>query len=79
MPAPVKMETFSVAAQLRQPPARSTLFFVDAMNMSFTSLVRAREAIRRYVREKLIDQDIAVAATRQLLFLLFRSPRGSTL
>jgi VWFA-related protein len=63
LPEPAQTETSGVAEQLRQPPVRTTLLFVDTLHMSFTNLVRVKETMRRFLKERLTDQDMVAVAT----------------
>ena len=57
-----------IQARLSGLPVRTTLLYVDTLHMSFSSLNRVKEAIRRFVKEQLTEQDmVALAASGQTL------------
>jgi VWFA-related protein len=56
-------EATGVQERLREPPIRTTLLFVDNLHISFSSLNRVKEAIRRFIREQLTEQDMVALAT----------------
>ncbi len=61
-------EMRAVQERLREPPIRTTLLFVDNLHLSFSSLNRVKEAIRRFIKEQLTEQDrIALATSGQTL------------
>src|ERR1051326_5260029 len=41
------------------PPRRTIVFFVDALNMSAVSLLRVKEALIKFIDERLSDTDLA--------------------
>jgi VWFA-related protein len=49
--------------RLSEPPLRSTLLFVDNLHLSFSSLNRVKETLRRLINERLTDQDMVALAT----------------
>ena len=56
-------EAKGVPARLSEPPIRTTLLFVDNLHISFSSLNRVKEAIRRFIKERLTEQDMVALAT----------------
>lgn len=57
--------------RLVEPPARVIVLFVDTLHLSFSSLVRAREALRKFVKEQISESDlVAVVATGRTLGLV---------
>ncbi len=56
-------EVKGVPARLSEPPIRTTLLFVDNLHISFSSLNRVKEAIRRFIKERLTEQDMVALAT----------------
>jgi VWFA-related protein len=56
-------EVKRVQERLREPPVRTTLLYVDNLHISFSSLNRVKEAIRRFIKERLTDQDMVALAT----------------
>jgi VWFA-related protein len=57
------IEPKSVRARLTDPPARTVLLYVDNLHLSFSGLVRTKEALRRFVDERLTEQDTAALVT----------------
>lgn len=54
--------------RLSSPPVRTTLLFVDNLHLSFTSLNWVKQALRRFIKERLTERDVvAVAASSQTL------------
>jgi VWFA-related protein len=54
--------------QENKPPLRTTLLFVDNMHLTFPSLNRVKQTLRRYINEQLTDQEmVAVVASGQSL------------
>jgi VWFA-related protein len=49
--------------RLTQPPVRTTLLYVDNLHMSFRDLAWVKQALHRFVRERLTDQDLVALAT----------------
>lgn len=45
--------------RLKESPVRTTLFYVDNLHLSFSSLNSVKQALRRFVNERLSDQDMA--------------------
>jgi VWFA-related protein len=56
-------EVKGVPERLSEPPIRTTLLFVDNLHISFSSLNRVKEAIRRFIKERLTEQDMVALAT----------------
>lgn len=56
-------ETKKVQERLSEPPIRTTLLFVDNLHISFSSLNRVKEAVRRFIKERLTEQDMVALAT----------------
>lgn len=52
-----------ISSRLREPPARSTLLYVDNLHLSFSSLNRVKEALRHFIDEQMTEQDIVGIAT----------------
>jgi VWFA-related protein len=62
--------TASAREQLSAPPVRTTLLFVDNLHLSFASLNRVKESVRRFIKEHLTEQDaVALATSGQTLGL----------
>jgi VWFA-related protein len=56
--------------RLSAPPVRTTLLFVDNLHLSFSSLNRVKESVRRFIKEHLTEQDaVALATSGQTLGL----------
>jgi VWFA-related protein len=54
--------------RLSKPPVRTTLLFVDSLHLTFSSLNRVKSALRRFIKERLTDQDVvALVASSQTL------------
>ncbi|MBN1568318.1 MAG: VWA domain-containing protein [Acidobacteria bacterium] len=49
--------------RLNEPPVRTTLFYVDNLHLSFASLNYVKQALRRFVNERLSDQDMVALAS----------------
>jgi VWFA-related protein len=56
-------EVKRVQERLSEPPIRTTLLYVDNLHISFSSLNRVKEAIRRFIKERLTEQDMVALAT----------------
>ncbi len=57
-----------VQKRLNETPVRTTLLLVDNLHTSFASLNRIKEAVRRFIKERLTDQDmVALVTTGQTL------------
>jgi VWFA-related protein len=56
-------EMSRIQERLRNPPIRTTLLYVDSLHLSFSSLNRVKEAIRRFIKEQLTEQDVVALAT----------------
>lgn len=57
--------------RLAEPPARVIVLFVDTLHLSFSSLVRARQALRKFLEEQIGESDlVAVVATGRTLGLV---------
>jgi VWFA-related protein len=56
-------EVKRIQERLSEPPIRTTLLYVDNLHISFSSLNRVKEAIRRFIKERLTDQDMVALAT----------------
>jgi VWFA-related protein len=52
-----------VRDRLSEPPIRTTLLYVDSLHLSFSSLNRVKEAIRRFINKQLTEQDVVALAT----------------
>ncbi len=52
-----------IQERLRESPIRTTLLYVDSLHLSFSSLNRVKEAIRRFIKEQLTEQDTVALAT----------------
>jgi VWFA-related protein len=52
-----------VQKRLQEAPVRTTLLFVDNLHVSFASLNRIKEAVRRFIKERLTDQDMVALVT----------------
>jgi VWFA-related protein len=50
-------ESKSVRARLTEPPVRTVLLYVDNLHLSFSSLVQTKQALRKFVDERLTEQD----------------------
>ncbi len=57
------VELQPVQKRLQEAPVRTTLLFVDNLHISFTSLNRIKDAVRRFIKERLTDQDMVALAT----------------
>jgi VWFA-related protein len=49
--------------RLSAPPVRTTLLFVDNLHLSFSSLNWVKQALRRFIKERLTEQDVVAVAT----------------
>jgi len=56
-------EATKVLERLSEPPIRTTLLYVDNLHISFSSLNRVKDAIRRFIKERLTEQDMVALAT----------------
>jgi VWFA-related protein len=54
--------------RLSRPPVRTTLLFVDSLHLSFTSLNRVKDALRKFVKEKMTEQDVVSLVTTSQTF-----------
>jgi hypothetical protein len=50
-------EPKSLLTRLTEPPVRTVLLYVDNLHLSFSSLVRTKQALRKFVDERLTEQD----------------------
>ena len=57
------VELQPVQKRLLEAPVRTTLLFVDNLHISFASLNRVKEAVRRFIKERLTDQDMVALMT----------------
>jgi len=48
---------------LSEPPARTTVVFVDTLNLSFSSLHRVKQGLRRFIEERLTEKDLVALVT----------------
>ncbi len=63
--------------RLSEPPVRTTLFYVDNLHLSFTSLNSVKQALRRFINEQLTEQDmVALATSGQTLGVAQQFTRG---
>jgi VWFA-related protein len=53
----------STLRRLTEAPVRTILLYADTLHLSFSSLNAVKDALRRYVDEKLTDQDMVALAT----------------
>ena len=53
----------STLRRLTEAPVRTILLYADTLHLSFSSLNAVKDALRRYVNEKLTDQDMVALAT----------------
>jgi VWFA-related protein len=53
----------SVRTRLLEPPARTVVLYVDTLHLSVASLYQAKQALRRFVDEKLTEQDMVELVT----------------
>jgi VWFA-related protein len=61
-------EVKGVQERLGELPVRTTLLYVDTLHLSFTSLNSVKQALRRFINERLTEQDmVALAASGQTL------------
>jgi VWFA-related protein len=61
-------EPQSAREQLRETPSRSTLFYIDNLHLSFSNLNRTKQAISRFLDERMTKRDmIAIAFSRGAL------------
>jgi VWFA-related protein len=49
--------------RLSESPVRTTLLYVDNLHLTFGSLNRVKEALRRFIKERLTEQDVVAVAT----------------
>ena len=59
--------TPSVTDQLREPPARITLLYVDNLHLSFSSLNWVKQALHKFINEQMAEQDVVAIATSHTL------------
>ncbi|MBP1624802.1 MAG: hypothetical protein H6Q07_2822, partial [Acidobacteria bacterium] len=52
-----------VQQRLGEAPVRTTLLFVDNLHLSFASLNSVKQALRRFIDERVTDQDMVALAT----------------
>jgi len=52
-----------IKERLSEPPVRTTLLYVDSLHLSFTSLNSVKQALRRFINERLTEQDMVALAT----------------
>jgi VWFA-related protein len=60
-------EQRTVADLLREPPARTTLLYVDNLHLSFSSLNWVKQALHRFINEQMTEQDVVAIATSHTL------------
>jgi VWFA-related protein len=52
--------------RLSRPPVRTTLLFIDSLHLSFSDLNRVKDALRKFVKEQMTEQDaISLVTTSQ--------------
>jgi VWFA-related protein len=52
--------------RLSRPPVRTTLLFIDSLHLSFPDLNRVKDALRKFVKEQMTEQDaISLVTTSQ--------------
>ncbi len=56
-------ESQRVRQRLGETPVRTTLLYVDNLHLSFSSLNAVKQAMRRFVDERLTEQDMVALAT----------------
>ena len=56
-------EARRMGKRLSEIPARTTLFYVDNVHLTFSSLNRVKQVIRRFINERLTGQDMVALAT----------------
>jgi VWFA-related protein len=54
--------------RLSRPPVRTTLLFVDSLHLSFSSLNSVKNALRKFVKEKMTEQDVVSLVTTSQTF-----------
>jgi len=52
-----------IQERMIEPPVRTTLMYVDNLHLSFTSLNSVKQALRRFINERLTEQDMVALAT----------------
>ena len=55
--APGGTEPKSLRARLTEPPVRTVLLYVDNLHLAFSSLVQTKQALQKFVDERLTEQD----------------------
>ncbi len=53
----------NMSQQLSEPPARTTLLYVDNLHLSFSSLTEVKKALNRFIDERMTGQDMMALAT----------------
>ena len=62
-PSEEPSELKQVQDRLREPPVRTTLLFVDNLHLSFSNLNWVKQALHRFIKEQMTDQDVVALAT----------------
>jgi VWFA-related protein len=52
-----------IQERLSEPPVRTTVLFVDSLHLSFSNLNRVKQAVRRFIKERLTGQDLVALVT----------------
>ncbi|MBN2320864.1 MAG: VWA domain-containing protein [Acidobacteria bacterium] len=60
-------EAFRLEDRLRAAPARTTLLFVDNLHLSFSNLNWVKQALHRFIKEQMTEQDVVALATSHTL------------
>jgi VWFA-related protein len=53
----------SVRARLAEPPARTVVLFIDTLHLSIASLMQVKQALRRFMDERLTERDMIALVT----------------
>jgi VWFA-related protein len=56
-------ESKSIRARLTEPPARTVILFVDTLHLSVASLMQAKQALRKFIDERLTERDMVALVT----------------
>jgi VWFA-related protein len=56
-------EPKSMRARLTEPPARTVILFVDTLHLSIASLMQAKQALRKFMDERLTERDMVALVT----------------